>query len=59
MKEKLLLAFLVFLSSIPLSAQDIIIRENKEPGFFPVVSVAQSHGYLCGRKRSLANAQSG
>ncbi len=40
MKEKLLLAFLVFLSSIPLSAQDIIIRENKEPGFFPVVSVA-------------------
>src|SRR5580765_4687218 len=40
MKEKLLLAFLVFLSSIHLSAQDIIIRENKEPGFFPVVSVA-------------------
>src|SRR4029077_4431279 len=40
MKEKSLFAFLIFLSSIHLSAQDIIIRENKEPGFFPVVSVA-------------------
>ena len=40
MKEKLLLAFLVFLSFIQLPAQDIVISEKNASGFFPIVSVS-------------------
>ncbi len=39
MKEKLLLATLVFFSSLALSAQEMIVQEKQVPGFFPIVSV--------------------
>ena len=38
MKEKFLLAFLVFLSFIRLPAQDIVITEKNGPAVFPIVS---------------------
>src|SRR6266446_855241 len=38
MKEKLLLIVLVFYFCMHLSAQDIIISEKKDSGFFPIVS---------------------
>src|ERR1700733_10164661 len=38
MKEKLLLAFLVFLSFTDLSAQGIVITEKNGPAVFPIVS---------------------
>jgi hypothetical protein len=40
MKEKLLLSVLICFSFMKLSAQEIIISERKEPGFFPVVTVS-------------------
>jgi hypothetical protein len=38
MKEKLLFASLVLFSVIRLNAQDLVIREKKQSGFFPIVS---------------------
>jgi hypothetical protein len=38
MKEKFILATLVLLSSIHLTAQDLVILEKRESGFFPIVS---------------------
>ncbi len=46
MKEKLLLAFLLFVSFIHLPAQGIIITEKKEPGFFPDHFRFGSHIYI-------------
>ena len=42
MKEKLLIVVLIFLSSLRLSAQEMVIREKAESGFFPIVTVSGS-----------------
>ena len=46
MKAKLISILLVFASFIQIHAQDIMISEKKDPGFFPVISDSASTAIL-------------